>query len=86
MSDQERAELRVEFVHRLASRNLLMLSGRRAGGHLAVGDAVTIRTPAGESIRTTIRTVELHGRPGMTTVGVESGAGEVPAGSVLYTA
>ena len=84
MSDRERTELRVEVVHRLSSRDLLLLSGRRSGGHLAVGDAITIKTPTGTTIRSAIKTIELHSRPGMTTVGVPASTGDIPVGSVLY--
>ncbi|MEE6261770.1 hypothetical protein [Plantactinospora sonchi] len=72
------------YTHRLTGRDLLLLTGPRAGGHLAVGDTVVIRTPAGGTLRTAVRTVEAHTRPGTIIVGVPASIGDVPAGSLLY--
>lgn len=83
MTEQYRGELRVDHVHRLSSRSLLLLSGPRSGQAIAIGDPAIILTPAGDAIRTAIKTIEFHNRLGMTTVGVDSDAGEVPVGSVL---
>ncbi|MEV4758010.1 hypothetical protein AB0J86_23240 [Micromonospora sp. NPDC049559] len=61
----------VEFVHRISGRSLVLVSGRLEGAALRIGDEIAVRTGDGPEIRTVVRTVEMHGPPGVATIGVD---------------
>ncbi|NMO57772.1 hypothetical protein HH310_42250 [Actinoplanes sp. TBRC 11911] len=72
----------VQNVHRLSSRPWTFLTGRLEGDALRIGDELTFSDGPAASV--VVRSVELHGGPGMTTVAVEGAfAGEIRAGAVL---
>jgi hypothetical protein len=71
MSNGTRARLVVERVDALPGRPWLFVSGRLADGELEVGSPVTIRYGEREPVRAVVRTIELHTRPGTTTIAID---------------
>ncbi|MEU4558702.1 hypothetical protein AB0F72_09935 [Actinoplanes sp. NPDC023936] len=66
------ARLVVDELHRLSTRPWVFVTGRLEGGVLRIGDrlAVTYRDqPPAEAV---IRTIEIHTRPGTTTIAVDA--------------
>lgn len=79
-----KATLVVEAVHNVSGRPWIFVSGRLSGGPLAKGTVVTIQTPGKTAATAEIRTLELHSRPGITTVAIDNlFADTVTVGSLL---
>jgi hypothetical protein len=72
----------VENVHRPSSRPWTFLTGRLDGDALRIGDELMRSDDPAVSV--VVRSIELHGTPGKTTVAVEGAfAGEIETGVVL---
>lgn len=73
--------LTVEHVHRLSGRPWLFVTGR------LVGDQLATRNTDGAVATTTVRSIELHMAPGMTTIAVGPPAqGSLESGATLTSA
>ncbi len=84
MTDAAPSRLVVEAVHKLSGRPWIFVSGTLEGGVVRIGDPVVVRTGTGPDVETAVRTIELHGPPGKTTIALdESLAGVVEPGIVL---
>jgi hypothetical protein len=74
----------VERVHRTSSRPWVFVTGRLEGGELSIGDEMTVAhgdVPVGAAV---VRSIELHGPPGTTTVAVDADlADSIRDGTVL---
>lgn len=71
MSEGTGSRLVVERVDALPGRPWLFVSGRLSGGHIEIGSSVTIQYGDRDPVAAVIRTVELHTRPGTTTIGID---------------
>jgi len=63
----------VERVHRVSSRPWLFVTGRLEGDALRIGDQMTVAYGDGREATAVIRSIELHGPPGTTTIAVDAG-------------
>jgi hypothetical protein len=72
MSDAAGSRLVVERVDAVPGRPWVFVSGQLTGDPLGVGDSVTIAYGDRASVAATIRTIELHTRPGITTVAIDA--------------
>ena len=74
----------VENVHRMSSRPWVFVTGRLEGDVLRIGDELALLRADDPVVSVVIRSIELHGEPGKTTVGVEgASAEEIRVGAVL---
>lgn len=71
MNSEPKGRMVVEFVHRISNRPWIFVSGRLEGAELRVGDQVQVRVPGGPNLPATVKTIELHGPPGITTLGLD---------------
>jgi hypothetical protein len=70
--------LLVENVHRISSRPWLFVTGPLEGGALRIGDELTVAYGDDPAVTVVVRSVELHGTPGKTTIAVDA----PPTGSI----
>jgi len=86
MTEGTGSRLVVDRVDVLPGRPFLLVSGRLSGRPVGIGDAVTIRYGDRDPVATVIRTVELHTRPGVTTIAIDDSLrDEVGPGAELST-
>lgn len=64
-------KLVVEAVHRIPSRPWLFVTGRLEGDELRVGDQMTVAHDGVNVASAVIRSIELHGHPGRSTIAVD---------------
>jgi len=84
MTQREPAHLIVENVHRISRRPWIFVTGRLEGGTLAIGDDVSISNGNNAGTSTVIRSIELHGPPGKTTIAVDADLeSAIGAGAVI---
>jgi hypothetical protein len=72
MSDAAGSRLVVERVDAVPGRPWVLVSGRLAGDPLRVGATVTIRYGDRVAVPAVIRTIEMHTRPGVTTIAIDA--------------
>lgn len=72
MSDTSESRLVVERVDVLPGRPWVFVSGRLDGDVLRVGATVVIRYGDRPAVAATLRTIELHSPPGITTVAIDA--------------
>ena len=65
--------LTVERVHRMSSRPWVFVTGRLEGGELRIGDELTVVHDDVPVASAVVRSIELHGPPGTTTVAIDAG-------------
>jgi hypothetical protein len=76
----------VERIDRISRRPWLFLSGRLEGEPLRIGDELTVAADGATPATATIRAIEFHTRPGVTTIAVDDSlADSVKVGAVLST-
>jgi translation elongation factor EF-Tu-like GTPase len=63
--------LTVESVHRMSSRPWIFVTGRLEGGELCIGDELTVTRGNAPVAFAVVRSIELHGPPGTTTVAID---------------
>jgi hypothetical protein len=74
----------VEAVHRMASRPWVLVTGRLVGDELRPGDELMVTRGDINVASAVVRSIELHGRPGMTTIAVDADlADTIQDGTVL---
>ena len=73
MTDSAPSRLVVEAVHRISGRPWILVTGVLEGGVLHVGDHVVVRSGNGKEAGAVVRSIELHGPPGRTTVALDEG-------------
>lgn len=71
MSNTAGSRLEVERTDVLPGRPWVFVSGHLTGDPLVVGATVVIRYGERPPVPATIRTVEVHTRPGITTVAID---------------
>lgn len=77
----------VEHVHRLSGRPWVFVTGRLVGESILIGDRLTVWNPDGAAATTTVRSIELHTAPGMTTIAVDPPSqGSLEPGATLTSA
>jgi hypothetical protein len=62
----------VEAVHRIPSRPWVFVTGRLEGGDLRPGDELTVAHDGVSVAAAVVRSIELHGPPGKTTIAVDA--------------
>jgi hypothetical protein len=72
MTGKQRSRLVVERVDVLPSRPWVLVSGQLTGAPVAVGDDVIIRYGDRPDVHTAVRGIELHTRPGTTTLAIDA--------------
>ena len=65
-------QLFVENLHRLSTRPWVFVTGRLDGGVLRIGDRLSIAYRDQPAVEAIIRTIEIHTRPGKTTIAVDA--------------
>jgi hypothetical protein len=74
----------VEAVHRIRSRPWVFVTGRLEGDDLHLGDEMTVAHGDMRLASAVVRSIELHGSPGKTTIAVDADlAGTIREGTVL---
>ncbi|AGL18680.1 hypothetical protein [Actinoplanes sp. N902-109] len=78
------SRLVVENIHKLSRRPWIFVTGRLEGDPLRIGDSVTVRGDGDVAVPAVVRSIELHGAPGRTTIALDATLGtEVTAGTVI---
>lgn len=72
MTQSDAARLVVENVHKVSRRPWIFVTGRLDGGPLAIGDSVSIAFGDKPATSTLVRSIELHGPPGKTTIAIDA--------------
>ncbi|BCJ56129.1 hypothetical protein Asp14428_76040 [Actinoplanes sp. NBRC 14428] len=72
MTQPQPSRLIVENVHRFSRRPWIFVTGRLEGGEIAIGDSVSIAYGGRMPVTTTVRSIELHGPPGKTTIALDA--------------
>jgi hypothetical protein len=62
----------VEGVHRVSSRPWVFVTGRLEGDGLRLGDEMTVEHGDVNVASVVVRSIELHGPPGRTTIAVDA--------------
>ncbi|MEV6598277.1 hypothetical protein AB0M36_15565 [Actinoplanes sp. NPDC051346] len=62
----------VEAVHRIPSRPWIFVTGRLEGEALHIGDEMTVVCHDLDVAAAVVRSIELHGPPGRTTIAVDA--------------
>jgi len=76
----------VQYVHRISGRPWILVSGRLEGGTLHIGDLVKVVVDGGPDVMATVKTIEVHSPPGLTTFGLDDSLAEVVrVGSEIFT-
>lgn len=74
----------VENVHRISNRPWIFVTGRLEGDELRIGDELTVAHADVSGASAVIRSIELHGQPGKTTIAIDAElANSVRDGTVL---
>jgi hypothetical protein len=74
----------VEKVHRTSSRPWAFVTGRLEGDELRIGDELTVARGDVRVASAVVRSIELHGPPGTTTIAIDADlADAVQDGTVL---
>lgn len=82
--EPQMTKLLVERLHRFSSRPWIFLTGRLDGGVLHIGDRLSVTYRNLPAVDAVIRTIELHGPPGKTTIAVDADlADHLGEGAVL---
>ena len=77
----------VENVHRIPNRPWVFVTGRLEDGELRIGDELIVAPGAVSGASAVIRSIELHGHPGKTTVAIDAElADSIRDGAVLTRA
>jgi hypothetical protein len=78
------SRLVVDRIDRISRRPWLFLSGRLEGEPLRIGDELTLASDDAAPLTATIRAIEFHTRPGVTTIAVDDSLSDlVKVGTVL---
>ncbi|NJC69765.1 hypothetical protein HC031_08530 [Planosporangium thailandense] len=83
MTEASPSRLVIERVDKLSSRPWPLVTGRLEGKRLTVGQRVIIRQHDSVETPATIKGIELHTAPGMTTVAIDVPHEQIEIGSVL---
>jgi len=62
----------VENVHRISNRPWIFVTGRLEGDELRIGDELTVAHADVSGTSAVIRSIELHGQPGKTTIAIDA--------------
>lgn len=74
----------VDRVHRIPSRPWVFVTGRLEGDELGIGDELTVARGGVAVGSAVVRSIELHGTPGSTTVAIDADLADlVQDGAVL---
>ncbi|GAA2676819.1 hypothetical protein [Actinoplanes palleronii] len=74
----------VAAVHRIAGRPWALVTGNLAGDALRAGDEMELSDRTGTVHPVVIRSIEMHGPPGTTTLAVDAAFADLlGAGSIL---
>jgi translation elongation factor EF-Tu-like GTPase len=82
--ERRMTRLTVEKVHRISNRPWVLVTGRLEGDALRVGDELTLTDGEARQGAAVVRSIEIHGLPGKTTIAVDADlADALRDGSVL---
>ena len=72
MTTPARTQLRVDRVHRMSARPLVLLTGRLEGEPLKVGQQVVIHVDGNGDVAATVTGFDIHEQPGLTTIVIDA--------------
>jgi hypothetical protein len=82
--EPQMTQLFVEVTHRLSGRPWVLVTGRLDDGVLRAGDRMSLDYRGRPPVEVVVRSIELHTRPGKTTIAVDAEpADDLGEGAVL---